>query len=208
MKTFLFKIILFFLGCYWIITLFFIFPPNPLNISLDNMNNQFQSVFFQRWAFFAPPPKYNSRIYIVFIEKATSNKSVFEVLEPILRKKHNNAPFNTSAQIMDYIFASSLIGIDDKLKTMQDAYKGKEFQTRHNLSDSLITDRIITQIENSTDFITLRNYALKIASEQNINIEKTSYQIQITRINLAQFVDRMSAKREEKVIFSSHIFSK
>lgn len=207
MKENIFKIILVIFGCYWAVTLFFIFPPNPLNIGLSNMNDRFQSVFFQRWAFFAPPPKYNSRAYIVFIDNRSAEKHVFEILEPILRKKHANAPFNTSAQIMDYIFSSSLISVDENLKTMQDAYKQKDFQEQHHLSDSVLTDRMISQIEQLPDFVTLRNYAMKIAGEQNMNLRGMSYQIQITRIDLPQFVDRKSSKPNEKVIFSSHIFS-
>jgi len=196
---------LFLLFCaYWLTTIFFVAPSNPLNISADNGREIFNTHFFQRWSFFAPPPTYNQRVYIVFKNKSTKSKDVFEVLAPIVNAKHDHAPFNEYHQKMDYILASSLINIEGNVKLLHDVFANKSMQSLFSGKDTTVDERIIYDIEKTSDFKTLIKYAWKIAAENGINKNDVSCQIIITKVYIPQFVDRKLQKGKEEISFSSH----
>lgn len=190
--------------CYWLITIFFVAPSNPLNISADNGREIFNTHFFQRWSFFAPPPTYNQRVYIVFKDKTTKSKDVFEVIAPIVAAKHDKAPFNEYYQKIDYILASSLINIEGNVKLLHDVFGSKSMQSLFNGKDTSAKERIVYDIEKTSDFKTLMKYARKIAEENGINKEDVSCQIIITKVYIPQFVDRKLQKGKEEISFSSH----
>ncbi len=210
MKVYIYKILFLLFCAYWLITLFFILPKNPLNLSVQKERDYFQANFFQRWSFFAPPPNYNQRVYFVYENKLTLKKDIFEIIKPILDKKHSTAPFNFYYQILDYVIASSLINIDGNVKLLQDVFNHENSKVLNKklLSDSVITQKLVSDIEKTTDFVTLSNYAKKIATENNLDIKNTSYQIQISKITMPQFVDRyLPAANKEEISFSSHFLN-
>lgn len=209
MKNYIYKIILLVFCSYWLITIFFIFPKNPLNLSVQKERDYFQSNFFQRWSFFAPPPNYNQRVYFVYENKFTKKKDIFEIIKPILDKKHKTAPFNFYYQTLDYILASSLINIDGNIRLLQDVINHENLKATGTvkLSDSMITQKLVSDIEKTADFITLIKYAQKIAKENNIDIYSVSYQIQISKISMPQFVDRNTTLGKEEISFSSHFLN-
>ncbi len=192
--------------CYWLATIFFVAPPNPLNISADNARELFNTHFFQRWSFFAPPPTYNQRVYIVFRNKRTKGKEVFEIIAPIVSAKHQKAPFNEYYQKMDYILASSLINIEGNVKLLHDVFASKSMQSQFRGMDTSIKERIVHDIEKTSDFRTLVKYAGKIARENRIDKNDVSCQIIITKVHIPQFVDRRLKKGKEEISFSSHPF--
>lgn len=51
---------------YWFITLTFVSPKNYITIKLYEEEQFFNTFFFQKWSFFAPPPKHNDRLYFEF----------------------------------------------------------------------------------------------------------------------------------------------
>ena len=53
----------------------------------------FNLVFNQKWNFFAPPPKSNSKIYFIYYDKNSTIYS-FEVLSTILKEKQRKSPFD------------------------------------------------------------------------------------------------------------------
>jgi hypothetical protein len=183
-------------------------PQNPLNLNLQKGKDFFQANFYQRWAFFAPPPTYNQRLYFIFKNNNTTNIEVFEVLKPILIKKQNTAPFNFYYQTVDYILASSLINIDGNVRTLQQIFNYEKTKLSPNLQpqDSLLSQNIVSTVEKTTDFLTLCNYAKKIAINNGIEFKNSYYQIQISKINMPQFIDRNSRKGKEEITFSSHFF--
>lgn len=193
--------------CYWLATIFFVAPPNPLNISADHGREIFNTHFFQRWSFFAPPPTYNQRVYIVFKSKSTKRKDVFEIIAPIVNAKHHKAPFNEYYQKMDYILASSLINIEGNVKLLHDVFANKSMQLHLKGKDTSVKDRIVSDIEKTSDFRTLVKYAEKIAEENRINRTDVRCQIIITKVYIPQFVDRRLQKGKEEISFSSHPFN-
>lgn len=164
----------------------------------------FQTNFFQRWAFFAPPPTYNQRVYIVFKNKTTNYKNIFEIVAPLVKAKHDKAPFNANYQLYDYIIASSLIKIDDNLKLLQDVFNYENLKAKNKIGDSARVEKLVHDIENTSDFRTLASYSKKIALENGININDVYYQIQISKINIPQFADRKTNNAKEEIVFSSH----
>ncbi len=206
MKNVIYKIILILFCIYWTFTLFFIMPKNPLNLSVQKERDFFQANFFQRWSFFAPPPNYNQRVYFVYKNKLTSKKDIFEVIKPILDKKHSTAPFNFYYQTLDYILASSLINIEGNVRLLQDVLTHENFKATNNLklSDSIVTQKIVSDIEKTTDFKTLAKYAKKIALENKIYILNCTYKIKISKKYIPQFIDRNIDTGKEEISFSSH----
>lgn len=179
-------------------------PKNPLNITSQNTKDLFESNLFQRWSFFAPPPTFNERVYFAY--KSTEYKKIdfYEILVPVLEKKSKAIPFNTYEQIQDYILASTLSNIETNMRTYQDVLNYTNNQAVVKVSDSLISNKIVEEIEKTNDFKTLINYAKLIAEKNNIDINKYSLQIQIHKISIPQFIDRYSKTRKEEVIFSSN----
>ena len=132
------------------------------------------------------------------------SKDVFEVIAPIVNAKHDKAPFNEYYQKLDYILASSLINIEGNVKLLHDVFANKTMQSLLKGKDTSVSERIIYDIEKTSDFRTLIKYARKIADENRINKNDVSCQIIITKVNIPQFIDRKSQKGKEEISFSSH----
>ncbi len=204
MKNLQYKLMLTLFIGYWLITLFFIMPNNPISINLMRGKEVFETNFFQRWAFFAPPPTFNERVYVVLMDKDSIQKNVFEIVEPILSSKSMKAPFNGQEQIFDYIFSSTISSLEQNLRTLQDIFNSAKLKGGVLISDSLNTENLLIEVEKSSDFKTLANYAKKLAINNRQDISKTSYQIQIVKNSIPQFVDKENKTIKSEIIFSSH----
>lgn len=207
MKIVFYKLVFVVFILYWIITFLFVMPNNPINLGSQRANEIFHANFFQRWAFFAPPPFYNQRVYIIFNNKVSGKKDVFEILQPILEAKSQKAPFNTAQQIQDYIFSSSLINTEGNIRVLQDIFKNQNAKTAQKFADSVITEKLVTEVEKTTDFRTLANYSKIIAVNNGIKINEVLFQIKILNIYMPQFIDRNSKTRKEEIMFSSHFLN-
>ncbi len=64
MRYYFSTLILFIFSIYWSLTLIFTSPSNFINISLLEYSYVFETFFFQKWAFFAPPPNSNDRFLV------------------------------------------------------------------------------------------------------------------------------------------------
>lgn len=199
MKKVFFKLTFVIYVLYWVITFLFVMPNNPINLGSQKANEIFHANFFQRWAFFAPPPFYNQRVYIIFQNKITQKKDVFEILQPILEAKSQKAPFNTGQQIQDYIFSSSLINTEGNIRVLQDIFKNQNAKTDQRFPDSVITEKLVLEIEKTKDFKTLTNYSKIIAQNNGINFKDVFYQIKVVNIYMPQFIDRNSKDRKSVV---------
>lgn len=204
MKNILYKIILIAFIAYWVITFFFVMPNNPLNLDSIKGKEVFQTNFFQRWAFFAPPPTFNERVYIVFKNEISLHTDVFEALEPILKAKSEKVPFNTHQQLLDYIFASTISNIEGNIRVFKEISNIEKSKDNSLKSDSVTLDKLVKNIETTSDFKTLKNYAKIIAKNNNINTDLVSFQIQVVRIYIPQFVDRNLTEQKSEIMFSSH----
>jgi NDP-sugar pyrophosphorylase family protein len=102
---------------YWMITLLYCSPENYVKIKSAGMLAKFESVFYQRWSFFAPPADFNFRLYFEYNDKDSMRLSVYEILKPLARQKQLAAPFNAKEQFIDYIINSSVLEVNEILVT-------------------------------------------------------------------------------------------
>jgi len=181
---------------YWFFTLIFVSPKNFIKINLYEEEQIFNTFLFQKWGFFAPPPKYNDRLYYKFEKKKDSTKFfLFEVMEPLQERKSKKAPFNSSEDILDYILSSTLYSISDGLIAINQSIDYEE-----ELSDSIIDNNISLKnritvgnnyIQTLPSFKTLKNYGLFIAKKNNVeNINQYNLKVQIIQVEMPKFADR------------------
>ena len=200
-KIFSFFIILLFV-LYWVCTIIFTTPDNYVNINFLEYHSTFERFFYQKWGFFAPPPQFNEYLYYTYYSdgKDSLELKTFEIIEPIIHKKQLDAPFNSSAERLDYIFSSALINISDDLANSNSG----------SLKDSLGIQRVIKQIENGYSFALLKNYAKLVAKNNNIDSKTHKLQISIFKRDIKKFSERNdtnNALKPEELLFRSNIIS-
>lgn len=195
---------------YWIVTLFFTFPNNPLSAKNFELKLFFDTHLSQRWDFFAPPPTSNDRLYFSYFynDPITKLKKVrtFEVLEPIITEKRKKAPFNKKEDVMDYIVSGSVSEIQNSIKELYDTLEAQAKKNKFSYTVEDKNKRVIEMIERIESFTILSNYALLVAQNNQIPLQKTAFKITITNIAIPKFINKnASQKREEKIILSSNI---
>lgn len=156
-------------------------PNNFFNISLTKNINIFTIFFNQKWEFFAPPPNFNDRIYFVFENKNIRNgNQIYEVLNPILIEKAKKAPFNTKADILDYLISNSYNNICDILITSR-KNKIYEFKKKNQEKTEDEIFLIISEdVKNSNSFKTLVNYSKYIAKCNKLNYNNYKVSLKLT----------------------------
>lgn len=187
---------------YWSVTLIFVLPTNYISIQLTEYSGLFQTFFYQRWGFFAPPPKSNDRLYYVFINKYDNSKILtFEVIESLLKDKHLNAPFNAKEDLIDYLLSNSIYALNDEVLNR------REFLLDQKLDDKkkrVAINLIKEEIKRTNSFKTLMKYSDYIM--QKNNLDKDSYEVSfyITQKRINSFFDRNKKKlSKEDLIFDS-----
>ena len=162
----------------------------------------FQIFFYQRWGFFAPPPKSNDRLYYVFINKYDNSKILtFEVIESLLKDKHLNAPFNAKEDLIDYLLSNSIYALNDEVLNR------REFLLDQKLDDNkkrVAINLIKEEIKRTNSFKTLMKYSDYIM--QKNNHDKDSYEVSfyITQKRINSFFDRNKGNlSKEDLIFDS-----
>ncbi|CAL2108435.1 conserved hypothetical protein [Tenacibaculum sp. 190524A02b] len=211
-KTIVFKLIVAVFGFYWLATLLFVSPDNYIKIAFFDQQGTFDTFFFQKWGFFAPPPKYNDRLYFTFESKKDSTVSyTFEVIEKLQERKSSKAPFNSSEDILDYVLSSTLHNINDGLFAVNQTLNFEDevvdsIQQKNSIDDRIRKGKDYTQ--NSANFVTLKRYAKMVALRNNIkNIKDYNLTIEITQLDMPKFADRDLLGKEkrvrEKLIFKS-----
>lgn len=175
---------------WWSVNIFFNLPDNPVKIKYAREGQQFQSVMFQRWSFFAPPPKYNERLYYIFRRKSdTTVVKTLEVLEALMQSKHDAAPFNMKEEKLDYILSGSIGEVHDMLVRYTNNMKVK----KHKEADvQLANDGIAWVWENRKSIgaiTTLLKYGKLIAATQHLE-DGYEMQILIMQEPVNKFIDR------------------
>lgn len=195
---------------YWSTTILFVTPKNYVTISLHKQEQFFNTFFFQKWSFFAPPPKYNDRLFFRYESKIDSTKFfLFEVIEPLQRRKSKKAPFNSSEDILDYILSSTIMSISDGLIAVNESIKYKISKEDSLNVDVTIKNRIELgkkYIQSLPSFRTLKKYGAFIAEKNNIeNIELYNMTIKIIQVGIPKFAFRNSNDQKDliKIVFES-----
>jgi len=162
----------------------------------------FNTFFFQKWGFFAPPPKYNDRLYYTFESKNdTTQYHTFEVMAPLQKRKSTKAPFNSSEDILDYVLSSTLHSISDGLYAVNESLSYQEDKIdslKPTKADRIEKGKLYT--ESTTNFQTLKNYAYLVAKKNGVNTKDYRLIIEITQVEMPQFADRDLLNTEEEVI--------
>jgi hypothetical protein len=207
MRHILYSITMIVFISYWSITFIFNAPDNYINISLYKYNQLFQTFFYQKWSFFAPPPTFNERLYYEFRNIKDSSVMIFEAAEPICIAKQKNSPFNSKDDLLDYIISGSVNGVSDQMHELQESFKLDNLKKGKGDLDSLQYDTIKKFAQKSLGFHTLRNYAKYVAITNKLDITKYEIKIMFTRVPLPKFADRLkNEKAKEEMYFISNYF--
>jgi hypothetical protein len=199
-------------AAYWFSTLLYVSPNNYIRIQFDDYLLHFEKYFYQNWAFFAPPPKANERLYYLFYNKKDSIPThIYEALQPIFQEKKRKAPFNVEEEALDYILSSAIIYTVDYLREYTRYLKFAQPDSSekfHLMEAHKIAKERLPEI---STFKTLMNYAGLIAHKKNINLKSHEISLQIHTIDIPPFADRnkvpQDTLRMEKLLFQSAKFS-
>jgi hypothetical protein len=184
---------------YGVLTLIFIVPDNYINIQLLEYSNSFNLLFYQRWGFFAPPPKTNERLYYIFENKRDNSKIlVYEVLESILKEKYSKAPFNSKEDYLDYLISNSLYSLEEEIIAIKENFNIEDDKKSY-------MNKVNITLKNTNPYKTIMNYSKYVASEHKINHEDYNVSFKITRIPIPKFIDRnkVASRNIEGLAFDS-----
>lgn len=191
-----------FLGIYFMITFSATMPTTYLKIDQQDFYSKFDKVLYQRWNFFAPPPKSNYRLYFEYRSKQDSSVQVkLEVLEGLLKAKKEKAPFNSFEEIMDY----QLYGCINIITTLISDITKRQRYLYPDSSDQYIIDQSIetynVEYSRGPEFKSLTKYAKLCAVNEGFysNMIDPQLKITITVQDLPSFSETHSsqAKKEE-----------
>jgi hypothetical protein len=212
MKKIISVLIIGVLAVYFIITIIYSFPENYIKIKHKNTFTKFDYYFYQKWGFFAPPPKTNTQLFFTY-RNIKNKKELFsiEVLSELYKEKRKKT-FNTFEEILDY----QLVGCCTAITS----YIHEDFENKKNIypdstSQLLLNKAIQDYNKYNLDFPffkTLLNYSKIILSKskyKNLNkIEDLEVKITIVELPITKFSDAMlksksSIKQEMFVSFNS-----
>ena len=195
-------IIIIVLAIYWCVTLVYVTPNNYIRIKCNKALAHFEVFFSQRWAFFAPPPEYDYKLYYIFID-SDKNLSVFEALENILKVKKEKAPFNATEEFLDYSLSGSISYIIDFNKQYFDGYKFRFKDSTESFWNNEASKAVNLMNIRIPGYSTIVNYA-HIVKEKNIkNKNIRHFKFIINGRYLPKFAERFSDKKKEVTFFQS-----
>ena len=191
-------------------TLIFVSPKNYLNISLLEYSDLYNSFFYQKWAFFAPPPKTNERLYYIFENKNNTNDiQIFEVIEPITKTKSEKNPFNTEEDLLDYVLSNSINNIRETIVNTNEFIIYQEQKLDKKFTKSEKEKFYDNEIDNLSRFKTLKNYSRNVALKNNIDIKKYNVKFTISLIDIVPFSERKNTNYRHKIqdLYVSKLFN-
>lgn len=194
-----------FVGIYCSMTIFFTLPENYLLIKSDKFEKIFSSVLYQRWSFFAPPPKANDRIYFRFVDSKKRDTISMEILKPLSISRKKQFPFNSDVTVLDYILSNNLTLITDELR---DNYSVFKLDNKNKDDYERFFKKHILILQEKKEMRTLLNYGLKILSnsKKNNNIDKVT--IIATEELVTKFSERNSKKKkQENIVFKTNFYN-
>jgi len=144
------KIVSVFFVFYWLVTVLYNLPSNPIKIKISNLLYDFELVFAQKWSFFAPPPQSNNKLYYSFFNEDKELIDSFEVLEIIFKEKKDKLPFNIKEEITDYVISGSVNQLFNVIIHTRDKLKFED-NNQKNIQeyDKVAIDNLRKNINNS-----------------------------------------------------------
>jgi len=192
---------------YAVATIVFSSPENYINISLLDYNENFNTFFYQKWGFFAPPPRTNERLYYKFENKKNNSEVIiYEVIEPLLIEKHKKAPFNSKEDLTDYLISNSIYLILDCIRISKNSFEYNAKLKNKKIDEVEMTKKVNQFIETTKPYKTLMNYSKKVALNKNLKYDDYNVYLRITQKKIPKFIDRYknNIAIEEQLIFDSY----
>ena len=195
---------------YWVMTIFFTFPENYLQIKATKYEQIFSLFLSQRWSFFAPPPQTNDRLYFEYI---TTKKDtvLLEVLEPLAKKRKKEFLFNSDRSTIDYVLANNIYALSDYLRENFNTYKFEN--CNNNTSEEVCNENFLLyyypKFHNFTELKSLLNYGILIKSESKVKSEIEKLKIISTTIEIPKFNERFnkSYEKKESMVFETKYYN-
>lgn len=193
---------------YWLVTIFFTFPENYLQIKALKYEQIFSIFLSQRWSFFAPPPQTNDRLYFEYIT-IKKDTVLLEVLEPLAKKRKYEFPFNSDRSTIDYVLANNIYSLSDYLRESFNIYKFENCNINKS-DDDCYTEFLnyyYPKFHEYSELKSLINYGALIKSQSNAKFEIEKLKIIATTIDIPKFNDRFNkhnTKKENKVFESKY----
>lgn len=155
-------------------------PSNYVKIKNKSFYAEFDKFFYQRWDFFAPPPKTNYRLYFQY--KSASSSEVeykIEVMKDLLKQKSAKAPFNSYEEMMDYQLYGCVNIITTILSdlTKQQQYISPDSTGIYHANKSI--EKYNEQYSNGPEMLSLIQYAKLCAYNMGFYDEMVNPQLKI-----------------------------
>jgi|GEM_PF-1942550 hypothetical protein len=194
---------------YWFSTIFFTLPENYLQIKAIKYEKIFSVFLYQRWSFFAPPPKTNERLYFEYIT-IKKDTVLLEVLKPLSKKRKEEFLLNSDRSVIDYVLASNIYTLSDYLRENYNNYKFEK--CNKSISDTLCNTMFLKEFypkfHEYPELKSLLNYGLLIKNKNRSTIDSEKIKLISTNVEVKKFNDRFKVKKEvENIVFQTKYFN-
>lgn len=192
---------------YALTTVLYVLPNNPLRIQFDAELLAFEKYAYQKWTFFAPPPRGSDRLYFAFSPKSGEGVTV-EVLEGIYARKRQDNPHNIKTQVVDYAVSGTASQISDAIREIY-RYRRVHELLGGDLAylDDLAKTMLRPDDRRGASVRILLRYAAMIAAEQGIDPDGLKCQIAFTSLPLRPFTQRYNTefRVEEQLTYKTAV---
>lgn len=183
---------------YWIFTLATNSPENPLVINNSEIISDFKILFGQKWSFFAPPNKSNTRLYLTFLNSNKDEIKTLEVLKPVLNGKRIKSPFNTKEEVIDYILNGSINNLYHIITAKRDELSIRHPDSTKIRLEEMAKDEVLKNKNNLKSINTLKNYAKIVLKNHFESSEKIEYvSILITELQMPKYKEHLNGSGPE-----------
>lgn len=169
----------------------------------------FNLVFNQKWNFFAPPPKSNSKLYFIYYDKKSPIYS-FEVLSTILKEKQRKSPFNSKEEAVDYIISGSLSQLTSSIIVLREDLLYKNQNKTIEQLDKDAKELLLKKTTEIDEFNTLVKFSKVVAKKKipiSISNRIKNIKIVITETDIPKFHDRYTKKGQEKILLETNLIN-
>lgn len=180
---------------YWILTILYVLPNNFIKASWHGVIYEFGKPFSQKWEFFAPPPTFNFELFVVATPLQTDEEPIcLDLLTDLLRAKRELAPFNSSAEALDYILFGCVVGVEDKLgqilSTTYQEHPGLSGEQALRAAHDELRNKELTDV----NFAILKRYGLRALRKHADLVTVKNFRIRICKRFLPRFAQTMQGK--------------
>jgi len=195
---------------YWVITIFINFPETSVVIGENySAYNIFTNVIYQKWAFFAPPPKSNERLHYIFLEPngkglKIHDFEIFKKFSDVIKDKYlfNDLYVNTTWTVFNY---SELMNTNIHMEW--EAYKAQ-----HNCESDTCYKYFFQKYKPvilESDYMNFfLDHAKRLAQKAHLP-DNCKLVIEFSQADIPKYADRYkpNIKESEKITFTSPMYN-